>query len=144
MRRGFGTGGFVTRRRGLCGALVVPAVLAACGGGATRSSTSLVGIHKIEHVIVIMQENRSFDDYFGTFPGADGIPMAHGIPTVCVPDPANGGCVRPYPDHADVNGGGPHGAPDARAAIDDATMDAFVRTSQRAHRDCAEDPHCSG
>ena len=33
-----------------------------------------VGIHKIKHVIVIMQENRSFDHYFGTFPGADGIP----------------------------------------------------------------------
>jgi phospholipase C len=30
------------------------------------------GIHKIKHVIVIMQENRSFDHYFGTYPGADG------------------------------------------------------------------------
>src|SRR5947208_9328988 len=29
---------------------------------------------KIKHVIIIMQENRSFDEYFGTFPGADGIP----------------------------------------------------------------------
>jgi phospholipase C len=27
-------------------------------------------------VIVIMQENRSFDSYFGTYPGADGIPAA--------------------------------------------------------------------
>jgi phospholipase C len=26
----------------------------------------LQGIHKIQHVIVIMQENRSFDSYFGT------------------------------------------------------------------------------
>ena len=26
------------------------------------------GIHKIKHVIVISQENRSFDSYFGTFP----------------------------------------------------------------------------
>jgi phospholipase C len=30
------------------------------------------GIHKIKHVIVVMQENRSFDEYFGTYPGADG------------------------------------------------------------------------
>jgi len=44
-------------------------------------------IHKIKHVIVIMQENRSFDHYFGTFPGADGIPRG-----VCLPDPHNGGC----------------------------------------------------
>jgi phospholipase C len=40
----------------------------------TREQSSAVGIHKIQHVIVIMQENRSFDSYFGTYPGADGIP----------------------------------------------------------------------
>jgi phospholipase C len=28
----------------------------------------------IEHFIFIIQENHSFDSYFGTFPGADGIP----------------------------------------------------------------------
>jgi hypothetical protein len=44
-------------------------------------------IHKIKHVVVIMQENRSFDSYFGTYPGADGIPMRDGVPTVCQPDP---------------------------------------------------------
>ena len=41
----------------------------------------------IKHVIIIMQENRSFDTYFGTYPGADGIPMRNGVPTVCVSDP---------------------------------------------------------
>ncbi|HSP08090.1 MAG TPA: alkaline phosphatase family protein, partial [Candidatus Dormibacteraeota bacterium] len=29
---------------------------------------TLTGIHKIQHVVVIMQENRSFDQYFGTYP----------------------------------------------------------------------------
>ncbi len=58
------------------------------------------GIHKIRHIVIIMQENRSFDNYFGTFPGADGIPMRHGKPTVCVPDPG-GPCVRPYHDTHD-------------------------------------------
>jgi len=28
----------------------------------------------IKHIVVIMQENRSFDNYFGTFPNATGIP----------------------------------------------------------------------
>jgi len=28
----------------------------------------------IEHFLVVMQENRSFDHYFGTMPGVDGIP----------------------------------------------------------------------
>ena len=64
------------------------------------------GIHKIKHVIIIMQENRSFDSYFGTYPGADGIPLKNGVPTVCVPNPL-GGCTLPYHDVTDVNGGGP-------------------------------------
>src|SRR6266704_2029475 len=57
-----------------------------------------------------MQENRSFDSYFGTYPGADGIPKH-----VCVPDPAHGGCQRPYHDHRAVNFGGPHDHFDAAA-----------------------------
>ena len=37
------------------------------------------GIHKIKHVVIVMQENRSFDSYFGTFPGVDGLPRdSHG------------------------------------------------------------------
>ena len=46
------------------------------GGSATLriKIAPLTGIHKIKHVVVIMQENRSFDSYFGTYPGADGIP----------------------------------------------------------------------
>ena len=53
---------------------------------APQSQLDLARQH-IEHVIVIVQENRSFDHYFGTYPGADGIPMTNGSPTVCVPDP---------------------------------------------------------
>src|SRR5262244_556594 len=76
-----------------------------------ESVSAAVGIHKIKHVIVIMQENRSFDTYFGTFPGADGLPHnASGQFTVCSPDPATGQCVYPYHDGLDKNGGGPHGA----------------------------------
>ena len=45
------------------------------GSPATPSAQSLAGltgIHKIQHVIIVMQENRSFDEYFGTYPGALG------------------------------------------------------------------------
>src|SRR5207249_6769774 len=66
-------------------------------------------IHKIKHVIVIMQENRSFDHYFGTYPGADGFPRTpNGDFAVCVPDPAKGHCQEPYHDTNDLNAGGPH------------------------------------
>ena len=34
------------------------------------------GIFNLDHLIFIVQENRSFDHYFGTFPGADGLPRA--------------------------------------------------------------------
>ena len=53
----------------------------------TVPASSLHGIHKIRHVIVIVQENRSFDSYFGTYPGADGIPMKHGVPDDLLVEP---------------------------------------------------------
>src|SRR6476660_8479965 len=77
-------------------------------GSSAPSVYSTDGIKKIRHVIVVMQENRSFDNYFGTFPGADGIPMHNGVPTVCVPVPGVVACVRPYHDTSLIDGGGPH------------------------------------
>ncbi|TMK92962.1 MAG: phospholipase, partial [Actinobacteria bacterium] len=75
------------------------------------------GIQKIKHVIVVMQENRSFDNYFGTFPGADGIPMRGREPTVCIPDPHAGQCVRPFHDSHLIDLGGPHTTWAARTDI---------------------------
>jgi phospholipase C len=63
-------------------------------GGSKGTYLVASGIHKIKHVIIIMQENRSFDSYFGTYPGVDGIPMKNGVPTVCVPN-SKGPCQRP-------------------------------------------------
>src|SRR5438067_426675 len=105
-------------------------------GGPTGTYVVPAGIHKIQHVIVIMQENRSFDSYFGTFPGADGIPMSNGKPTVCAPDPASGRCVAPYPDHADVNGGGPHNYANATADVNGGKMDGFIGQAQAGKQEC--------
>ncbi|WP_308467673.1 alkaline phosphatase family protein [Rathayibacter soli] len=104
---------------------------AASGAAATAAEP---GIHTIKHVIVIMQENRSFDSYFGTFPGADGIPMANGVPTACVPDPQSGSCVKPFHDSQDVNAGGPHGASSAVADVDGGKMDGFVAQAEAAQK----------
>jgi phospholipase C len=38
-----------------------------------RSNRLMLAKQKIKHVFVIMQENRSFDNYFGTFPNPPGI-----------------------------------------------------------------------
>ena len=90
------------------------------------------GIHKIQHVIIIMQENRAFDEYFGTYPGADGIPMANGTPAVCVPDPDSEECVRPYHDPRDVNFGGPHSQYESEADINGGKMDGFIEQAEIA------------
>src|SRR5256885_6824259 len=86
-------------------------------GPAHVHAASLVGIHKIRHVVILMQENRSFDSYFGTYPGADGIPRSDGRFTVCSPDPKTGRCFRPYHDTLDRNTGGPHQHLDAARDI---------------------------
>jgi phospholipase C len=63
--------------------------LAACSGGGSQSGGSLVpsgagkptptptptpapGPKYIKHVVIMIQENRSFDNFFATYPGADG------------------------------------------------------------------------
>lgn len=101
-------------------------------GASARALAPVDGIHKIQHVIIVMQENRSFDSYFGTFPGADGIPMRDGVPQVCVPDPQSKTCVRPYHDTNDEDTGGPHGAKASDVDIDGGKMDGFIAVMQGA------------
>jgi len=127
---------------------LLPLVLAALMLGSCTSTTPGAqggGISKIRHVIVIMQENRSFDSYFGTFPGADGIPMRNGSPTVCIPDPQRDTCVRPYVDHADVNSGGPHAQFNAAGDINGDKMDGFISQAESGTRGCQNDtnPICT-
>jgi phospholipase C len=54
-----------------------------------RFAASVAG-SPIDHVVVVMQENRSFDHYFGAFPDADGIPAGTAVPD------GEGGTVRPF------------------------------------------------
>lgn len=72
------------------------------------------GLEKIQHFVFIMQENRSFDSYFGAYPGAEGTP-----PGICLTDPTAGQqCEAPYHDTNNVNRGGPHGWDNAHGSID--------------------------
>jgi phospholipase C len=95
------------------------------------SAGTRTGIQKIRHVVIIMQENRSFDSYFGTYPGADGIPMQNGVPTVCSPDPKTHECVKPYHDTSDRNAGGPHDTIDAIHDINRGRMDGFQSQARK-------------
>ena len=100
------------------------------GSPAAGVVSAAVGVHKIKHVIVIMQENRSFDTYFGTYPGANGIPMKHGVPTACLPFGLTATqCVKPHHSSSNVSVDGPHDRAAGAADIDGGAMDGFVRTA---------------
>jgi phospholipase C len=99
----------------------------------------------IQHVIVIVQENRSFDHYFGTFPGAEGFPRRGGRIAVCVPDPILGHCARPYHTSSQLQDGGPHAQRHSRADVNGGRMDGFIRTVIDSPIHCADhrnDPRC--
>lgn len=129
------------------GAVIVAAIVGVVWAIASfvHPSVNETGIHKVKHIVIIMQENRSFDSYFGTFPGADGIPMQNGVPTVCVPDPASGTCVKPYHDSADQNAGGPHSQSNATADINGGKMDGFIGQAEAGSESClnVDDPSCT-
>src|SRR6266403_3991354 len=61
-----------------------------CGGGSVTSSPVLAACSKltdIEHVVILIQENRSFDHYFGSYRGVRGFSDQSMI--FHQPDPAN-------------------------------------------------------
>jgi phospholipase C len=96
-------------------------------------------LSKLKHLIFIVQENRSFDSYFGTYPGADGIPS----PLPCLPSERHPSqCETPYPDHAANNQGGPYVSNAQEADIDGGKMDGFViqRELELKKRGCPQDP----
>lgn len=63
----------------------------------------------ITHVVIIMMENHTFDSYFGTFPGANGIALTHAS----------------NPLRSDYY----HSGPAAIAAIDNGKLDGFPQQS---------------
>ena len=110
--------------------LLHPVVTSADGAAGERERTT-----PIEHFIVLMQENHSFDNYFGTYPGADGIPAG-----TCMPvEPANpsSGCVRPFHiGDNDVQMDDPaHSGAIHRVQYNDGRMDGFVYALNQRNQD---------
>ncbi len=72
-------------------AAAVPTVAKAEGPAPAAPKTST----PIKHFISLMQENHTFDNYFGTYPGAEGIQ-----PSTCMPYDIYAGpdsaCVKPF------------------------------------------------
>ncbi|MGA9968460.1 MAG: alkaline phosphatase family protein [Terriglobales bacterium] len=91
-------------------AIIVPAVILLCA-----SSFAQNDIHKINHIVFVIKENRTFDNYFGTFPGADGATSGKISTGEVIP-------LRHLPDRARNMG---HEWSDAVAGIDGGKMDRF-------------------
>lgn len=88
----------------------------------------------IKHLIVVMQQNHTFDNYFGTYPGANGVP-----PDTCMPvslsDPDSTDCIAPFriDDYPleDLN----HSDTTFQYQYQDGKMNGFVEALNRLNQD---------
>jgi phospholipase C len=132
-------------------------MLAACGGAGEGSAlaplssqkaqasapiSSALVRSKVKHVFVLVQENHTFDQIYGLFPGANGQYVENlgtylAQETDCEYDPQTLGCQRPFlisanpnspnyvPDAPDITGGN-NGRYDQEVSMDRGKMDDFL------------------
>ncbi len=87
----------------------------------------------IQHLVVLMQENHTFDNYFGTYPGADGLPAGTSMPV----DPKNPGAGSVTPWHigkstiTDLS----HNAATFLEQFDNGKMDGFISALNNRNQD---------
>src|SRR5947207_1850382 len=73
------------RSRGVTTALVTTACLfaiASCSGSSDHGgqAAQVTGLARLNHIVVIVLENWSFDSLYGELPGAEGLAAASGAP----------------------------------------------------------------
>ena len=100
-------------------------------------------IQDVKHIVILMQENRSFDHYFGTLRGVRGfgdrfpIPLANGKSVYFQPNPAGGAEIQPFRrdsrvGNALIGSGTPHNFPDQQAAWNQGKMDRWIQFKNQA------------
>jgi len=89
-----------------------------------RGSRTNASPTPIEHIIVITQQNHSFDNYFGTYPGANGIPRDASIPEN--PFDLGSNLIKPFPLDSEPKMEFHNGWQYAHAAYNDGQMNGFV------------------
>jgi phospholipase C len=119
-----------TRRQFLRHTMGAAASLGLTGAGPVLAASRSKGLPKpnksgIEHIVVVMMENRSFDHFLGWLPGADGKQAgltytdANGVVASTYPlAPDYQGCGHPGPDHS-YDGG--------RVEFDNGNCDGWLR-----------------
>lgn len=108
----------------LVAALVAASIILPLAYAQQIRSINNPATNPINHIVVIMQENRSFDNYFGTYPGANGIPKGTCVPLS--PDNPSVGCVKPFLSTDVISGDLPHGYQSSVVGYDNGKMDGFM------------------
>jgi phospholipase C len=115
--------------------LTVLAALAPLSARALAAPAAHGPATPIRHFVTILQENHTYDNYFGTYPRGDGLPAG-----TCQPvDPKRParGCVRPF--HIGDNSILPrdldHSTATARLQMDAGRMDGFIQALDKRNQD---------
>ncbi len=119
----------VGRRRFLTGAagLAGAAALGVRRASAATSALPDPGSSGIDHIVLVMMENRSFDHYLGWLPGADGkqaglsYTNSAGVSYSTYHLSDYQGCAHPDPDHSYTGG---------RVEYDNGACDGWLRAGQ--------------
>jgi len=113
------------------------------GAAVTRTTTP------IKHLVVIFQENRSFDNYFGTYPdalnppgepaftAAPDTPKVNGLSPALLSSNANAADPFRLDRSQELTCGGKHGYTALQRAADDLRMDKFVQSARPAGTGCS-------
>ncbi len=92
------------------GSMPVAVVTALLSLGCATTASSTIGdrpfdIRSIEHVVVIYQENWSFDSLYSQFPGANGYAFGAAVPQTLIPQDAGpGSALMALPSPLDASG----------------------------------------
>jgi phospholipase C len=141
--------GFVASAAAVAGAAGLAGVLPANLAKAATMSPRKFDLSQVKHLVFLMQENRSFDHYFGTFPGARGfkdptaIRLPTGRPVFQQPDPANpDGYLEPWHMSTVTTGAArvpslSHDWRDQHASWNQGAMDGWLLTHLAADGDAA-------
>ena len=119
-------------RRWLVGPFVALAVVLATVPAAAAASSPAPRT-PIRHFISLMQENHTFDNYFGTYPGADGIPSGTCMPIGAGARP----CFRPFHlgDNSIAQRDLDHSSATYRLQYNGGQLDGFIRALKLRNQD---------
>ncbi|MDQ1740418.1 MAG: phospholipase, partial [Pseudonocardiales bacterium] len=100
---------------------------------ATAAPTAPGPTTKIKHLVYMLQGDRSFDNYFGTYPGVEGIPA--GVCQKRIVTGSDKDCVEPFALHGQAVQALGAGTVELNNQYDEGRMDGFVAAYQNQGRD---------